>query len=327
MGIKINEVHKYKNDASEVAIIDKLCETICTKYDIPNIDELRSVIQNEVSTTVTQFVSRNLTSQSDFDNKVDPDNPGRFIVNVPLNSCVELSRAIRKSPTRSVVIVVGSTGNVYEPVLTGDTEGDRFLNTIAKPIQLGTTIGTVSRDQSGQWQVVISEDLPSAYVDLDLYSRCWGRCSNDNYVRDFINDIYSRINGVGKYTKGGSRYLGLGESIDYASDLSEIEYMVEFDPDKILQFIEDNELNESDDSDDSDKDKNDIQDFFEAIFNIPDGRGTTIEFTPSKLSKFLFKTGAKYVVGKTAMDILNKVGAKIVPPVNPYTPDVKSKYR
>lgn len=97
---------------------------------------------------------------------------------------------------------------------------------------------------------------------------------------------------------------------------------IKFDRQKVLEYVRDNGLITEEDFNDPTKHDDIIEDFFEAIVDLPDDAGYLKESSSNKGSKpeeFLVKTGIKYMVGKVAMDILNNIAATAIPPKNPYT--------
>ena len=307
---------------SRVDSLDKLCEDICTKYDIPDkVSDLRSLVQNELSTTITQFINNQLSTH---ENQLGSQTP-RFIMSAPINDMYELSQVCGNDLTKVDMYVKTNSGKV-ESNVTIDDDGDEFVGSVRVNESKLIKIGTISRDKNKNWSIMIDKKLPVKYVDIAMYSRCWS-CGINSYIRDFLNDIYSRINQIGKYTPEGNPLL-VRESInkddnlkvgDATNALTEEDedittYEIEYDPNEVIvyihEYLEDDEDLDEDEEDVSSK----IQSFFESIFGTD---ATDVQVISESVSKILFNVGASYVLGKGAMTLLNRVGAKIVSRLNP----------
>lgn len=270
---------EYQNPKS----LNELCETICKTYHLSDVEELQSLVQNELSMTITQFIDSKLTSQSneinvdDQTNDFDPNSS--FVISAPINDLWELSTIVNKSNKRVVDLYVKIRSSAFDiPNQHMDDDGNTFTDVVSIPNQDKVIkIGTATRDKSNQWMIRVDSALPTRYIDINMYSRCW-LCHNNKAIRDFLNDIFLRINKIGKYSPVGSTSL-VKESIDDPEDMTT--YEIEYDPDEIIVYIKDNidpDLNEDNEEDT----KQMIVDFLESLPGVDHCELIGEGFTPVK---------------------------------------------
>lgn len=111
--------------------------------------------------------------------------------------------------------------------------------------------------------------------------------------------------------------------------ISDGRHGVRFNREKVLQYIRDNNLAKNPaDLDDPVRQDVLIQDFLEAVLNVPDDGGKVVDkVTPppkgSKATEFLVKAGTRYALGHVALGVIDKIMGDIIPKRNPFSKTYK----
>lgn len=314
------------NESYDKHALHKLIESVHTNTGLA-IMKL-PMLEDEVSMTITQFLSQS-NSISTTNDPVETNLSGtssEFIMNAPLDNLNELASKINRCENRSLTLYINTNDTVLEPSVVTDTEGDEFVNTIKKPVKVPLLVGTVSRDESNRWSVRLAKSFKSSDIDFEMYVRCWSGCTNNKLLRDFLNDIYTRVVNKVDTIKVVDHPEAIMTNESIQDDQVEDDgttYAIEYEPDKVLVYISENfdvDLNE--DMDETEQDEL-IQDFFESIFNVDDSKIIHIN---EKLSKILLPLAAGLAMTKATDKIISKLGLTMLQPNENQGYDI-SKFR
>lgn len=290
-------------------ILNKFVESVGTKYNFN--DKQKEVLQNEVSVTITQLLDSNKLTDIPAEGNID-NNSGIYIVSTPINDLYDLSQSLINSPVGNLKLYIRYPSFVNVKANHQDMEGDVFTDTVSIPADKYIFIGTISRTNK-IWSFKIDHGLPNEYFDLSMYVRCWN-CAKNNHIRDFINDIYYRINRTDKYSAIDTDQLNIdtsnkvltpvitNESVNIDDKEDEVQYSMEFNPDNVLVYLNNN-FNEMLNEDDSNEDK--IKTFLEAVFDTDKCEITKIT---ESVSKAILTVLGTFALGKATNTLLKSAG-------------------
>jgi len=294
--VKLTELHKIKS-------FNRLIEDICAVYDIPNKESLRDAIQNEIQMTISQYVDPKLVPS-----QISPDY-SRYIISGPVENLDLLCRCIIHSDGPVDVLIKVNAGIPVE-MTTTDIDGDVFNNTPVVRKEVLIPFAKINRDENKKWTVRVVDGFPVKWIDVSMYATVYDKCYDNKVIKSFLNDVYSRVNQIGKYSPTADPNLAINESVKSSDDT--IQYEVEFNPDHLVVFIHENILKDHDDTlleNDLDHPNEVITQFFKLLFNTDKVR---IEESMGSLSKAIIDVGASYMLGKSILRILDKAGAKLL---------------
>lgn len=300
MGIIINNQMLPSTDNQTLSIsstvkstLSKVCESLCQEYKLSSQDqdELKSIVQDEAAYVITQFISsKSLDNKTNINDQSSDDIP-KFIMSIPINDLWELSTIANRNKGNAVEIYIKCdqvSNSVMRLVnIHQDDDGNNFIDTVTIPNKESyVKVGTITRDEANQWMLRIDKSFPANYVDITMYTRCW-LCHNNKVIRDFLNDIYARINHKGEYRL-------MKESVDNQSTDDLSTYELEYNPDDIIVYIKDNIDPNLDEELVSYHPEVIIQDFLESLPGI-DTCVVDEKFSPGKA--FLVGYGVPKAVG------------------------------
>ena len=189
--------------------LNRLCESVLRRYDIASREQLRDVLQRELSVTLSNVLNSN--SLVSDDNDMFPSE-GVAVIMAPLNSLEDVAR---NAVDGKVEIYLKVPYYLDTPdVVTGDG-GEEFLNTRSVPESTKVYLGSLKYDKS-KCSLVLSDELDPSFIDLDLYAICWNTTEPRN-VCDLLNDIYSRMSKKGVYVTGNSLTSKTNDAVKHIS--------------------------------------------------------------------------------------------------------------
>ena len=254
-------------------------KSLSESNDAKSIEELQSLIQNEVAVTITQFINPKLVSIDGVNDKSEVSKSSEFVMNNVINTIGDIRTIINRSDKHIIELYIKLINTCTQMIDTHmDDEGNDFRDLISLPdTDKVMKIGTIAQDESGQWMVRIDKSLSPQYVDIEMYTKCW-LCHDDKVIRNFLNDIFMRVNKLGQYSDTASTSL-LRESNDpdplivpepYNDDST---YEIEYDPDQIIVYIHENLEKDLDLTEETEEDRTmKIKDFFESLPGVSEFR-------------------------------------------------------
>lgn len=290
-------------------ILNKFVESIGTKYNFNN--KQKEVLQNEVSVTITQLLNSNKLTNKPVETNIDNDS-GVYIINSPINDLYDLSQSLINSPDNLLKLFIKHPSFVDVKSNHQDIDGDEFQDTIGIPANEYIYIGSISRTNK-IWSFKIDHNLDNSYFDINMYIRCWN-CIKNSHIRDFINDIYYRINKLNQYSvnnqslnKSTNNIIITNESVNLDTEDDVVQYSMEFNPNNVIVYLNDN-FNDMLNENDSDEDN--IKAFLEAVFdqNNCNVKNCEIIKINESLSKAIVTVVGTLALGKATNSLLKSIG-------------------
>ena len=164
--------------------LNRLIESVIRRYNVQDKEQLKQVVQDEISLTLDRVLdSNNLVPSIQ-----DKPELGCCLITGPLNSLADI---LENSIENKLDIYMSANYYVISPSYTIGDQGERFVNTLAKPEITKVFIGSLNFDGKN-YQLIISKELPTSLFDLESYISCWNT-SDPRIIKDFLNDIYNRL--------------------------------------------------------------------------------------------------------------------------------------